>query len=68
MVRGFVVLGLQATFANLFMKVTDYFNESRGKTLLSFEILPPLKGGSMADSFRLLDQLMELKPPFIDVT
>jgi methylenetetrahydrofolate reductase (NADPH) len=50
------------------MKVTDYFNESRGKTLLSFEILPPLKGGSMVDIFRLLDNLMEFKPPFIDVT
>ncbi len=50
------------------MKVTDYFNESRGKTLMSFEILPPLKGGSMVDIFRLLDNLMEFKPPFIDVT
>ena len=50
------------------MKVTDYFNESKGKTLLSFEILPPLKGGSMVDIFRLLDNLMEFKPPFIDVT
>ena len=50
------------------MKVTDYFNESKGKTLMSFEILPPLKGGSMVDIFRLLDKLMEFKPPFIDVT
>jgi len=50
------------------MKVTDYFNESKGKTLMSFEILPPLKGGSMVDIFRLLDNLMEFKPPFIDVT
>jgi len=50
------------------MKVTDYFNESKGKTLMSFEILPPLKGGSMVDIFRLLDTLMEFKPPFIDVT
>ncbi len=50
------------------MKVTDYFKDAGGKTLLSFEILPPLKGGSMADIFRLLDMLMEFKPPFIDVT
>jgi methylenetetrahydrofolate reductase (NADPH) len=50
------------------MKVTDYFNQSRGKTLMSFEILPPLKGGSMQDIFKLLDALMEFKPPFIDVT
>jgi methylenetetrahydrofolate reductase (NADPH) len=68
MVRGFVVLGHKSTFASLYMKVTDYFNESKGKTLMSFEILPPLKGGSMVDIFRLLDNLMEFKPPFIDVT
>lgn len=50
------------------MKVTDFFTQSSGKTLMSFEILPPLKGGSMSDIFRLLDALMEFKPPFIDVT
>lgn len=50
------------------MKVTDYFNEAKGQTLISFEILPPLKGGSVGDIFRLLDPLMEFKPPFIDVT
>jgi methylenetetrahydrofolate reductase (NADPH) len=50
------------------MKVTEYFKQSPDKTLMSFEILPPLKGGSMSDIFRLLDALMEFKPPFIDVT
>ncbi len=50
------------------MKVTDYFSASKGKTLISFEILPPLKGGSIKDIFNLLDPLMEFKPPFIDVT
>jgi methylenetetrahydrofolate reductase (NADPH) len=50
------------------MKVTDYFNEAGEKTLVSFEVLPPLKGGSMSDIFRTLDPLMEFKPPFIDVT
>jgi methylenetetrahydrofolate reductase (NADPH) len=50
------------------MKVTDYFNEAKGSTLMSFEILPPLKGGSMHDIFNLLDELMAFKPPFIDVT
>ncbi len=35
---------------------------------MSFEILPPLKGGNMTDIFKLLDSLMEFKPPFIDVT
>lgn len=50
------------------MKVTDYFDRSQGKTLISFEVLPPLKGGNMQDIFDSLDPLMEFKPPFIDVT
>ncbi len=50
------------------MKVTDYFEKSKGQTLVSFEVLPPLKGGSMQDIFSTLDPLMEFKPPFIDVT
>ena len=50
------------------MKVTEYFANAQGQTLISFEILPPLKGGSMKDIFKSLDPLMEFKPPFIDVT
>lgn len=50
------------------MKVTEYFEKANGKTLISFEILPPLKGGGMQDIFATLDPLMEFKPPFIDVT
>lgn len=50
------------------MKVTSYFEKANGQTLVSFEILPPLKGGSMQAIFDVLDPLMEFKPPFIDVT
>jgi len=50
------------------MKIVDYFNKSQGETFVSFEVLPPLKGGSMNDIFKTLDPLMEFKPPFIDVT
>lgn len=50
------------------MKVTDYLDKNQGKTFFSFEILPPLKGGSIQDIFNILDPLMEFKPPFIDVT
>lgn len=50
------------------MKVTEYFDKSKGKTLISFEVLPPLKGGGMQAIFEVLDPLMEFKPPFIDVT
>ncbi len=50
------------------MKVTEYFEKANGQTLISFEVLPPLKGGSMQAIFNTLDPLMEFKPPFIDVT
>lgn len=50
------------------MKVTEYIEKAKGSTLISFEILPPLKGGSITDIFNTLDPLMEFKPPFIDVT
>ena len=50
------------------MKVTEYFEKSNGQTLISFEVLPPLKGGSIKSIFDTLDPLMEFKPPFIDVT
>lgn len=50
------------------MKVTEYFKAANGASLISFEVLPPLKGGSMQDIFDTLDPLMEFKPPFIDVT
>lgn len=50
------------------MKVTDYFEHAQGETLVSFEVLPPLKGGTMKSIFDVLDPLMEFKPPFVDVT
>ena len=50
------------------MKVTEHFEKAKGETLTSFEVLPPLKGGSMQAIFDIMDPLMEFKPPFIDVT
>jgi methylenetetrahydrofolate reductase (NADPH) len=50
------------------MKVTEHFEQAKDKTLISFEVLPPLKGGSMKAIFNTLDALAEFKPPFIDVT
>ncbi|MBI5914691.1 MAG: methylenetetrahydrofolate reductase [Bacteroidetes bacterium] len=50
------------------MRVTEYLENTNGQTLVSFEVLPPLKGGSMKAIFDTLDPLMEFKPPFIDVT
>ena len=50
------------------MKITRYFEQNEDKPLISFEVLPPLKGGGMTGLFDILDPLMEFKPPFIDVT
>jgi len=43
-------------------------NNAKGKTLFSFEILPPLKGQNIQSIFDGIDPLMEFNPPFIDVT
>ncbi|MBU2526746.1 MAG: methylenetetrahydrofolate reductase [NAD(P)H] [Bacteroidetes bacterium] len=50
------------------MKITDHIQKSEGKTLFSFEILPPLKGQNIQSIFENIDPLMDFKPPFIDVT
>jgi methylenetetrahydrofolate reductase (NADPH) len=49
------------------MKVTDHISQST-KTLVSFEILPPLKGKGIQSLYTHLDPLMEHKPSFINVT
>ena len=49
------------------MKVTDHIKEAQD-TLISFEILPPLKGKTIESIYSHLDPLMEFKPSFINVT
>jgi methylenetetrahydrofolate reductase (NADPH) len=50
------------------MKVTDHILNSNGKTLFSFEIIPPKKGNNIQELYDNIDPLMEFNPPFIDVT
>lgn len=50
------------------MKVTDHLKKAKGKTLFSFEIIPPVKGRSIQELYDNIDPLMEFNPPFIDVT
>jgi methylenetetrahydrofolate reductase (NADPH) len=50
------------------MKVIDHISESKGQTLFSFEILPPLKGKSIQSIYDGIDPLMEFNPKFINVT
>ena len=49
------------------MKVTDHISQAKG-TLISFEILPPLKGKGIQSLYQHLDPLMEHKPAYINVT
>jgi len=49
------------------MKVIDHIARAQD-TLISFEILPPLKGKGIQSLYQHLDPLMEYKPAFINVT
>jgi methylenetetrahydrofolate reductase (NADPH) len=50
------------------MKVIDHIKNAKGKTLFSFEILPPLKGKSIQSIYDGIDPLMEFDPKFVNVT
>ena len=50
------------------MKVTEHIKNAKGKTLFSFEIVPPQKGQNIQKLYDNINPLMEFKPPFIDVT
>lgn len=49
-------------------KIIDHIRKASGKTLFSFEILPPLKGQNIDNLFSAIEDLMPFDPPFIDVT
>lgn len=49
------------------MKITEHIQQAKD-TLVSFEILPPLKGKSISSIYDHLDPLMEFKPSWINVT
>lgn len=49
------------------MKVIDHIKSAQN-TLISFEILPPLKGKTINSIYEHLDPLMEFRPSFINVT
>lgn len=49
------------------MKVTEHL-ERATEPLISYEIIPPRRGGSINDVFRTIEQIMPYNPPFIDVT
>jgi len=49
------------------MKVIDHIKAAK-ETLISFEVLPPLKGKGIEALYKHLDPLMEFKPAYINVT
>jgi methylenetetrahydrofolate reductase (NADPH) len=49
------------------MKVTEHIEQAKD-TLISFEVLPPLKGKGIDALYKHLDPLMEFKPSYINVT
>ncbi|MDX1591274.1 MAG: methylenetetrahydrofolate reductase [Balneolaceae bacterium] len=50
------------------MKVIEHYDRAT-EPLISFEIIPPKRGGAVQDVFESLDRVVEeVKPPFIDVT
>lgn len=48
-------------------RLVDIINNTK-KTLLSVELLPPLKGENIDTIYQTLDPLMEFKPPYVNVT
>lgn len=49
------------------MKITELL-DNRKETLISYEIIPPQRGGSVREIFEIMDELQPFEPPFIDVT
>ena len=49
------------------MKVIDHLQEAK-RPLISFEIIPPLRGGDLASLLNLIETLADYRPPFIDIT
>ena len=49
------------------MKITEHI-QGAADTLISLEVLPPLKGKSISSIYDHLDPLMEFKPSWINVT
>lgn len=49
------------------MKVIDSINQG-GKTIFSFELLPPLKGSDAGNIYRTIESLIDFQPKYINIT
>ena len=49
------------------MKVIDHLQKAK-EPLISFELIPPKRGGDITDILQVLDGIIKFRPPFIDIT
>lgn len=49
------------------MKVTEHLARAASPPI-SFEIIPPLRGGNIASLMALVEDLVRYRPPFVDIT
>ena len=49
------------------MKVIEHLSRATGP-LISYEIIPPQRGGTLRSLLELIDDLVRFRPPFIDIT
>ncbi len=49
------------------MRVTEHLDKAN-ETLISFEIIPPKRGGDIKQLLGVLEDLVKYNPPFIDIT
>ncbi|MFM1914175.1 MAG: Methylenetetrahydrofolate reductase [Bacteroidota bacterium] len=50
------------------MKIIESIQASKGKTLFSLEIIPPMKGHNLNELMENISPLMEFNPSFVEVT
>jgi methylenetetrahydrofolate reductase (NADPH) len=49
------------------MKVIEYIEKAK-EPLISYEVIPPERGGHISQLFNVVSEVMKYNPPFIDVT
>ncbi len=49
------------------MKVIEHLDKAKNP-LISFEIIPPKRGGDIKSLLKVIDDIIRYKPPFIDIT
>jgi methylenetetrahydrofolate reductase (NADPH) len=49
------------------MKVIEHLQKAK-EPLISFELIPPKRGGDITNVLQVLDDIIKFRPPFIDIT